>query len=402
MNKGRDNKPHIGIFGRRNVGKSSLINVLTGHEVAIVSELAGTTTDPVKKSIEIFGIGPAIIIDTAGIDDTGELGGKRIQKSIEVIKQVDCGILMIAENCFGEFEINLIEKFNKFEVPFLIIHNKSDLQPLYETTQSNINVHYPKKIIEFSTSDHVNLEEVVDLISNTIPATSYQKISMLENIVKPGDTVLMVTPIDSEAPEGRMILPQVMTLRDILDNDCIAIVLKETQLEKFFKSVNIKPNLVITDSQAFALVNSIVPASIPLTGFSVVFAKMRGDFEAYKNGTPKLSHLQDNDRVLILESCTHQISCEDIGRHKLPEMILGFSEKKILFDVVPGLNNLQRPISDYSMLIQCGGCVVTKKQLSQRLKPAIDAGIPVSNYGMAIAWINGIYERAIEPFNKLK
>lgn len=397
MAKGKDLKPHIGIFGRRNNGKSSFINRLVGQDVAIVSKHAGTTTDPVKKSIEIFGIGPAIIIDTAGIDDSGDLGAKRVEKTLEVIKTIDCAILLLAENVFNSYETKLIEEFKNYEVPFLIVHNKCDIEPLNRRKADCIKSATGKKVIDCSAIDNNELESVIEELELTIPKTAYVKPSLLKGLIKPKDVVLLITPIDSEAPEGRMILPQQMAIRDILDNDCICVTVKETELEDFI-ATGIKPALAITDSQAFGYVSEILPDDIPLTGFSIVFARARANFENYLIGTYKLADLKDGDRVLILESCTHHVSCDDIGRFKIPNWLKEFSGKEIEFDVVSGLERISRPISDYAIVVQCGGCVVTQKQVKNRLKPAIDAGIPVTNYGMAIAFMEGIFERAIDPF----
>lgn len=396
--KGRDLKPHIGIFGRRNVGKSSLINTLTRLDVAIVSETAGTTTDPVKKSMEIFGIGPAIIVDTAGIDDEGELGEKRIAKTMDVIQQIDCAILLIANNTFGEFEEKLIWHFNHFKINFVVIHNKADLEPIRNETIQLIQQITNAPIIEYSTTTDFNIELVVETLKNTIPQTAYQNPSLLKGIIQRGDIVMLVTPIDSEAPEGRMILPQVMAIRDVLDNDAINVVVKETEVELFLQKTGIKPRLVITDSQVFGLVNKMIPAEIPLTGFSVAYAHMRGPFEEYLKGTKKIADLKDGDRILILESCTHQVSCEDIGRYKIPRWIKAFTQKKLEFDVVAGLNEIKNPVTDYALVIQCGGCMVTRKQVLSRLSDAMNAKVPVSNYGLTIAYVNGIFDRAVAPF----
>lgn len=400
MAKGKDLKPHIGIFGRRNNGKSSIINLMVNQDVAIVSPEPGTTTDPVKKSIEIFGIGPAIIVDTAGIDDTGELGEKRIKKTYEALKTIDCAILVIASNEFGFYEKELIKQFREFGIPYLILHNKSDIQGVEPITIDKIREFSKATVIDFTTINNQGLEKLTDELKRIIPETTYQKPSLLGGIVEPDGVVLLVTPIDSEAPDGRMILPQVMAIRDVLDNDNICIVLKETHLKQYFDQQMPRPQLVVTDSQAFAFVNSIVPSDIPLTSFSIVFARLRGDFEHYIAGTPALGKLQNGDSILILESCTHQVSCEDIGRHKLPRWIKEFSGKELNFEIVSGLNTVA-DISKYKMVIQCGGCVVTRKQLLNRLKPAVDAQIAVSNYGMTIAYLNGIFDRVMEPFAKL-
>ena len=400
--KGKDAKPHIGIFGRRNNGKSTIINLLAGQEIAIVSDTAGTTTDPVKKSIEIQGIGPAVMVDTAGIDDVGDLGKKRIAKTIQALKTVDLAILVIAINEFDENEKTLISQFNKLAVPFFIIHNKSDLIKLTDSLRQSIENKYANDILEISAIDGLQSDNIIELIRKNTPESAYRSNSILGGLLSYGDVVLLITPIDSEAPEGRLILPQVQAIRDILDNDCIAIVLKEREVDTYIRKMQPKPNLVITDSQAFLKADASIPKDIPLTSFSIMLAHHKGDFDNYIKGTPHLSKLKDNDRILILESCTHHVSCDDIGRTKLPRWISNYSGKKLEFEVVSGLSELPRDITEYAMLIQCGGCVITRKQIINRLKPAIDAGIPVSNYGMTIAYIHGIYERAVAPFIKLE
>ncbi len=398
MTKGRDLKPHIGIFGRRNTGKSSFINTLVDQDIAIVSAIAGTTTDPVKKSIEIFGIGPAIIIDTAGIDDVGELGQKRIAKSLQAIKTVDCAILMIHEQ-FGKEETSLIEKFNELEIPFIVIHNKSDLGLIAPEILEELK-QYDAPVFEFSCIAKTNKEKIIEALKQCIPESSYVKPSLFKGLIKKNDYVLLVTPIDSEAPEGRMILPQVMAIRDILDKHAIVICLRETELKFFMENSNLKPALVVTDSQAFHYVKEVIPENIPLTSFSIIFARMKGNFPAYLAGTPQIELLNENDHVLILESCTHQVSCEDIGRFKIPDWLQKYTGKKLNFEVVAGLNEIEKEITAYSLVVQCGGCVTTKKQINNRLLPAIKAGIPVTNYGMLIAYVNGILKRATEAIKE--
>ncbi len=398
MNKGRDLKPHIGIFGRRNNGKSSFINAITGQDVAIVSDVAGTTTDPVKKSVEIFGIGPAIMIDTAGIDDSGDLGQKRVKKSLEIIRQVDCGVLLITGNEFDRYEKEVIARLKSVDVPFIIAHNKSDAEKMTTETIEKIRAVSDAPVVDFSAVTKSNLDTIIDELKRTIPQTAYQKPSLFEGLLKPKDVVLLITPIDSEAPDGRMILPQVMAWRDALDHDAICMSVKETELKDFFK-LNIRPALAVTDSQAFEYVSSVVPADVPLTGFSILFARIKGPFEKYIHGTRFISKLKDGDKVLILESCTHQVSCEDIGRHKLPKWINQHTGKNIAFEIIAGNSFLPENISSYSLVIQCGGCMSTRKQIMNRLKPFTDTGIPVTNYGMTIAFLKGIFERAMKPFH---
>ncbi len=402
MSKGKESKPHIGIYGRRNNGKSSLINKLAGQDIAIVSDFAGTTTDPVKKSFEITGFGPVILIDTAGIDDVGELGLKRIDKTLASIKTVDLAILVITHNTFGDFEKQLIEEFKKTDTPFFIVHNKSDIASLSENSRTFIVSQSNSAILEFDTIKAGNLEKLIRLIKTTIPESAYKTPSLVGDLISYGDIILLITPIDIEAPAGRIILPQVQAIRDILDNDAVAIVLKEREVDAFLRKTKIKPALAITDSQIFTKADASIPKSIPLTSFSIVLARFKGEFEHFLKGTPKISDLKDGDRVLSLESCTHHVSCDDIGRVKIPRWISNFTGKKLEYDVVAGLDNLPRDITDYALVVQCGGCVITRKQLINRLRPAIDAGIPVTNYGMAIAYVQGIYERAVEPFVKTK
>jgi [FeFe] hydrogenase H-cluster maturation GTPase HydF len=400
MNKGRDIKPHIGIFGRRNNGKSTLINTLTGQDIAIVSEVPGTTTDPVKKSIEIEGIGPAVIIDTAGIDDTGELGRKRIGKTREMLKIIDLAILVIADNLFDDPEKELINNLSAHDVPFVVIHNKSDLCKADPELMRVIRDRYGVPVIDFSAKHPSNMGDVIHSIREQMPETAYRKTTLIGDLISYGDVVLLITPIDIEAPEGRMILPQVQVIRDVLDHDGVAVVVKEREVDAFLRKMDPKPVLVITDSQVFPKADAAVPKEIPLTSFSIVLARQKGDFENYLKGTPRISGLKDGDRVLILESCTHHVSCDDIGRVKIPRWLSNFTGRKLEFDVVAGLSNINRDIHDYAMVIQCGGCMITRKQLINRLKPAVDAGIPVTNYGMAIAYVHGIYNRAIQPFVK--
>jgi [FeFe] hydrogenase H-cluster maturation GTPase HydF len=400
MTKGKESKPHIGIYGRRNNGKSSLINRLAGQDIAIVSDYAGTTTDPVKKSLEITGFGPVILIDTAGIDDEGDLGTKRIDKTLATIKTVDLAILVITHNIFGDFEKKLIEEFKNTDTPFFIVHNKSDLQPLAENTRTKIVAQTQSDIIEFETIEAQNIEKIIKKIKTTIPESAYTNPSLIGDLLSYGDIVLLITPIDIEAPAGRLILPQVQAIRDILDNDAVAIVLKEREVDSFLRKTGITPALAITDSQIFNKADASVPKNVPLTSFSIMLAKFKGDFENYLKGTPKIADLQDGDRVLMLESCTHHVSCDDIGRVKIPRWLTNFTGKKLEYDVVAGLDKLPRDITEYSLVVQCGGCVITRKQLINRLRPAMDAGVPVTNYGMAIAYVQGIYQRAIEPFTK--
>lgn len=400
MKKGRENKPHIGIYGKRNVGKSSLINKIANQEISIVADYAGTTTDPVKRSFEITGFGPVILIDTAGIDDVGDLGKLRVAKSYKSLNLIDMAIVVISDNRISESDHEIITNIKKDGIPFIIVHNKSDIAQILPDFKKELENKFKAKVIDFSAIENIDAEPIIRLIRKTIPESSWKNESMLADLVSYGDIVLLITPIDIEAPEGRLILPQVQTIRDILDNDCVAIVLKEKEVDAFLRKTQIKPKLAITDSQIFLKADAVIPADIPLTGFSVLLARQKGDFVNYLKGTPKVEDLKDNDKILILESCSHHVACDDIGRVKIPRWINNYTGKKIEYTVVTGLDEVPGNIKDYALLVQCGGCVITKRQVINRLKPAVEAGVPVTNYGMLIAYIQGIYARAIKPFLK--
>lgn len=396
----------IGVFGRINSGKSSLINVISGQDVAIVSDTPGTTTDPVKKRMEIFGVGPVVFVDTAGVDDESELGSKRIAKTDQVISQIDIAILLFTNNQFGFFEKSLIEKFRKKSVPVIIIHNQSDIIPLDPVVRREIEEEFGVTTFEFSCSlldESKQQDMVVQLTARIVDLFSKlsgEKKRLFDSLAGRDDVVVLVCPIDSEAPEGRLILPQVNAIRDLLDRDAIAVVLQPGQLPGYLAKNHEDVRLVVTDSQAFAEIDKVVPEYLPLTGFSVLLARLKGPFEKYLEGTPVIDNLNDNDRVLILESCSHHSSCEDIGRVKIPALLNKRTGKNIKWDIVAGLDPLPENPEDYSLVIQCGGCMITNKQLASRLDEVMDKGVPVTNYGMTIAWCLGIYDRAVEVFVK--
>ena len=401
--KGRDTKPHVGIFGRRNAGKSSLINALVGQDIAIVSDVAGTTTDPVKKSIEVHGLGPLIFIDTAGIDDTGDLGELRIKKSMAALKLIDLAILVISENRFEEHEVRLTEEFRKLEIPYVIVHNKSDLSPVTAELREKVMTLAGMEVAEYSALHPEKYNPaLLRMLKEAMPPTALKSRGLIGDLVNPGDIVLLITPIDIEAPEGRLILPQVQVIRDILDNDCTAIVLKEREVDSFLRRTAIRPALAITDSQVFLKADASIPRDIPLTSFSIILARQKGDFAEYLRGTPKIGELKDGDRVLLLESCTHNVSCDDIGRVKIPRWLTNFTGKRLEFDTVAGLDSFPRPVEDYALVIQCGGCMVTHRQLLNRLREPKKHDIAITNYGMAIAYVHGIFHRATEPFTGRK
>jgi len=394
---------HIGVFGKRNTGKSSLINTITGQDVAIVSDVPGTTTDPVRKRMEIFGVGPVVLIDTAGIDDNGKLGTQRVERSKAVIGIIDLAILIFTNNQLDKYERDLIKAFRNEELPFILVHNQSDIVPLDPEVAMDLGEKEGISVVEFSCSllDEQEQKSAVEMLTSLIVMGLNEsgEISrtILEGLVEKDDHVVMVCPVDSEAPEGRLILPQVNAVRDALDRGAVAVVLQPEALDKYLKSIGDKPRLVVTDSQAFDVVSKIVPEDIPLTGFSLLLARSKGLFSHYLNGIGAIERLNDGDRILVLESCTHHSSCDDIGRVKIPRLLQKKCGKRLDFDVVGGLDALPQLLSQYALVIQCGGCMITDRQLQLRLKPAIKAGIPVANYGMVLAYCTGIYQRAITP-----
>ena len=318
----RSNKPFIGVFGRRNAGKSSFVNALCGQQIAIVSDTPGTTTDPVNKNVEIPGIGPVVFVDTAGTDDTGDIGAMRVAAAKRVLDKVDLGIVLFTDNGFTQTEQELADLLNARNTPFFIVHNKCDLISLETGTETALRGAFKTDVCDFSAAFGTHLDVVTELIRTHLPASSYNRPSILGDLVSHGDTVLLITPIDIEAPEGRIILPQVQTIRDILDNDCTVLMMKEREVDGFFRKYpNVKPALAVTDSQVFLKAEAQVPAGVPLTSFSILFARLKGDFSTYVSGTRQIKNLKDGDRVLIFESCTHHVSGDDIGRVKIPRWL---------------------------------------------------------------------------------
>ena len=356
-----------------------MINFLTGQQIAIVSDTAGTTTDPVRKSMEIGGIGPVVLVDTAGIDDEGELGALRVERSMAALAEVDLALLLYTEGSYGEPEERVERWCSEHGTPMLKVRTKGE---------------------------PIDKEGLIAKIKDALPESAYRGRSLLGDVVAQGDTVVLVTPIDSSAPEGRMILPQVQVLRDLMDLHAVAVFCQPEELEVESGKWKVEsPRLVITDSQAFEKVAAVVPEEVPLTSFSVVLARQKGLFEEYLAGTKKIGALKDGDRVLLLESCTHNVTCEDIGRVKLPAALKKATGKDLQFDILAGndaIPNSSFLISNYSLVIQCGGCVISAKQVKARLLGALEAGVPVSNYGLALAWCNGIFERATRVFQVVK
>ncbi|MBR4883516.1 MAG: [Bacteroidales bacterium] len=415
---------NIGIFGRRNVGKSTLINMLTGQEVSIVSPYAGTTTDPVKKRMEIPDIGPCNIIDTAGVDDTGDLGEQRVKKTEKVMNEVDMAILLFSGNIFAKDEKDLLESLQKKDVPVLVVHNQSDILPLDVDLATELNSRYGVDVVEFSCclTDEQQQNDALEQLVSFIIKVMYEAIrkneekTILEGLVEEGDKIVLVCPVDSEAPQGRLILPQVMAIRDVLDNKGIAVVVQPSELEKYLledAALSKGVKLVVTDSQAFKQVAQTmdsVCSSIPLTSFSILMARAKGPFKDYVQGLSALDTLKDGDTVLVLESCTHHTSCEDIGRVKIPRGLQNYASKKatlrgeesckLNFVFVSGLDEIP-PHQDYALAVQCGGCMVTKKQLCNRIKFLTDKNVPVVNYGMLLAHLSGIAQRALKPVTEV-
>lgn len=395
MEQHRENKLHIGFFGRCNTGKSTIINNLIGQDISIVSSQRGTTTDIVKKTMELYGVGATVLIDTAGIDDDSSLGEKRIEKTIEVFSLIDLCIIVTCDNVFSKYEQSLVAQCKRYSLPYIIIHNKED------ETQANKEMLSLKNVITASSKDNTTKHRLTQFICDNLSFKPKNKTAILSGIVEKNDIILLVTPIDSSAPKGRMILPQVKMIRKVLDENAINIVVKETELEHVLSMLGEnKPKLVVTDSQAFAYVSKVIPEEINLTSFSILLAKEKGDFDKYLLGTPMLDKLEDGDKILMLESCTHQPTCEDIGRVKLPKLIKKYSGKEVVCKAVAGLTNMEDRPEDYKLVIQCGGCVATSQQLHNRLLPFVEKNIPVTNYGLAIAYMNGIFHRATKIFSK--
>ena len=398
---------NIGIFGKCNVGKSTLVNMLAGQQVSIVSPNAGTTTDAVKKRMEIPEIGPCNLIDTAGYDDVSQLGEQRVKGTRSVMDRVDMGILVFAGNIFASEEKNILDELRKRDIPVLAVHSQSDIVPLDVDLAMELNSLYGLDVVEFSAAildeqqQHDAVEQLISFIIKELLVyiQNNEEKSILHGIVKERDTVVLVCPVDSEAPQGRLILPQVMAIRDILDHNAVAVVLKPEELagyvEKNIKSIS----LVVTDSQVFKEVEQILPAEIPLTSFSILMARAKGPYLDYICGMKSIDSWKDGEKVLVLESCTHHSTCEDIGRVKIPRRLTSYLTAKnggvpvnIDFEFVAGLDEI--PASDnYALAIQCGGCMVTRKQLINRIGFLKEKGIPVVNYGMTLAYLGGIMDR---------
>lgn len=383
---------HIGFFGMRNAGKSSLVNAITGQEMSLVSDTKGTTTDPVKKSMELLPIGPVVIIDTPGFDDEGILGEMRVRKTKEILAKTDFAVLVVDLSAgISSGDTELISLFKKHNIPYLIAYNKSDI--------SAAPVPLKQNEIAVSVSLGENIDKLKEKIANEATGVRKEKY-LIDDLVADGDFVVLVTPIDESAPKGRLILPQQLVLRNALDNNCTAIVCKETELKKTLDSLAVKPKLVITDSQAFYYVKNVISEDIPLTSFSIMLARYKSDLAELVKGAAMLRRLEEGDRVLISEGCTHHRQCNDIGTVKMPAWIKEFTGKNILFSFTSGAD-FPENLSEYKLVVHCAGCMLGDKEMDYRINKCKSLNVPVVNYGVAIAMMNGILSRSLEPFENL-
>ena len=383
---------HIGFFGLRNAGKSSVVNRVTGQTLSIVSDVKGTTTDPVQKAMELLPIGPVVIIDTPGIDDEGTLGEERVRRALRVLEKTDIAVL-VTDSTRGlqPAEQELLELFRKREIPFVIAHNKADL--------TSVPAAMPENEIYVSAAADSNIRELKELIARAVKPTEPEK-RLVADLLAPNDTVVLVVPIDSAAPKGRLILPQQQTIRDILEAGAISLVTRETELTRTLESLREPPRLVITDSQAFGIVDKLVPKNVQLTSFSILFARYKGNLRQAILGAAQLNSLQDVDTVLISEGCTHHRQCGDIGTEKLPNWIRRFTGKDVQFSFTAG-NEFPEDVSKYALVVHCGGCMLNEREMQYRLRHSAERNVPMTNYGIAIAHMHGILDRALAPFPDL-
>lgn len=387
------NRIHIGIFGRRNAGKSSVINAITGQDLAIVSNIAGTTTDPVSKAMELLPLGPVVLTDTPGLDDIGTLGALRVEKTYQVLQKTDIAILVIDSSIgMAPEDETILSQIQAQKIPYILVMNKMDL--LSEGSLELLPYTNQPNTICISTKTQTNITELKELIAKQIPEMQQEK-RIVGDLLTPMDFVVLVIPIDASAPKGRLILPQQQTIRDILDSQAIAITVKDTELEETLASLGKKPKLIITDSQAFRQVASCIPRDIALTSFSILFARYKGDLRLMVNGAKALDALENGDTVLISEGCTHHRQCEDIGTVKIPKLLQAHTKKDLHFTFTSG-NQFPTDLSPYKLIIHCGGCTLNQREMKYRLQCATDADIPITNYGIALAHLNGILERSIE------
>lgn len=387
---------HIGIFGKTNVGKSSLLNRITNQDVSIVSNIAGTTTDVVEKTMELLPIGPVNFLDTAGINDSTALSSERIEKTMKIINRTDVAIVVCDYNGIDDYERNLIEKFNELKIPFMIFINKTDEKYPSDSIIEDLK-NYTKHILLSSVkTDDLIVFKIKELLVKLLPEDFVNSPKIVGDLIPQGSTVILVIPIDKEAPKGRIILPQVQTLRDLLDNNCVSVVVKESELKSAIDNLKIAPSLVVTDSQAFKNVSEIVPENIPLTSFSILFARLKGDLNTFSQGAKSIEKLQDGDRVLILESCTHHAIEDDIGRVKIPNLLRKKTGKNLIIDNIAGHDFPD--ISKYKLIIHCGACMTNRREVLSRILLASENNVPITNYGICISYCLEILPRALKIF----
>lgn len=387
---------HIGIFGKTNVGKSSLLNRITNQDVSIVSNIAGTTTDVVEKTMELLPIGPVNFLDTAGINDSTALSSERIEKTMKIINRTDVAIVVCDYNGIDDYERNLIEKFNELKIPFMIFINKTDEKYPSDSIIEDLK-NYTKHILLSSVkTDDLIVFKIKELLVKLLPEDFVNSPKIVGDLIPQGSTVILVIPIDKEAPKGRIILPQVQTLRDLLDNNCVSVVVKESELKSAIDNLKIAPSLVVTDSQAFKNVSEIVPENIPLTSFSILFARLKGDLNTFSQGAKAIEKLQDGDSVLILESCTHHAIEDDIGRVKIPNLLRKKTGKNLIIDNIAGHDFPD--ISKYKLIIHCGACMTNRREVLSRILLASENNVPITNYGICISYCLGILPRALKIF----
>lgn len=389
----RSHRVHIGFFGRRNVGKSSVVNAFTNQNLAVVSSVKGTTTDPVYKAMELLPMGPVMIIDTPGIDDRGELGSLRVEKTKQVLNKIDVAVLVVdSTQGLTDYDKELISLFRERNIPYVVAYNKIDL--------NEVTDHLKENEIAVSALDNTGINSLREKVANlTSNKTSDRKI--IGDLLTPGDIVLLVIPIDSAAPKGRLILPQQQVIRDVLDSGAVAVVCKEDEIQQTLNNLNKKPRVVVTDSQAFEKADKATPKDIYLTSFSILMARFKGFLETAVKGASKISKLKDGDRVLIAEGCTHHRQCEDIGSVKIPKWLGEYTNKNLEISLVSG-TEYPEDLSPYSLVIHCGGCMLNTREMQYRMSHTIEQGIPFTNYGTAIAYLHGILERSIEFIPEVK
>ena len=385
----------ITLLGNRNSGKSSLINALTNQEIAIVSEVPGTTTDPVAKRYELLPLGPVTFYDTAGLDDMGELGEKRIRAAYKVLFKTDMAIFVNDGSPFQENELKALQRLKEMKLPVLVIFNKSDLRKPH---QNNIEFCQNNDLawISVSATTKENITVAKEKIIELAPFYLKEERPLVRDIVHSGDRVILVTPIDSSAPKGRLILPQVQVLRDLLDSGAVTTVVREFELNKALKALKSEPDLVITDSQVIQRVVNQLPPQVPLTTFSILFARYKGDLEALIKGCQKIDELKDGDRILIAEACSHHPQKDDIGRTKIPNWLKNYTQKDLNFDIAAG-SDFPDNLEDYALIIHCGACMLNQKEMNNRIREAERRGVPITNYGLAISKLHGYFERTIAP-----